>query len=324
MEVKIKYLFLRWMSKAYFHYHSSGVKIHKPKTHINKEGSSIYFINYTQHDDLLLFPFICDELQKNNYFCLFENFLDTREAMGIFSNLYKKLLPVRLIENDFENQIECLKNIGNGTQILVFCNFNRREFSKTLKFFTYLKTTFPNINCNYITITYKNNIHIKPIVYLNFTFQGCSLSQILEKREPLKSIQKNLVSNITIFPIHLFSYALFSSEIHEGIARKYIFYKMNRLANSLFKNKVYVVSRECLEQSYDELFAILLQDAIDNGYLTYKPQKKYKATEKLFKMIEGLKTPNQNSENVYAKSYFELKPKIKILDQIWKDIEIYD
>jgi hypothetical protein len=165
-----------------------------------------------------------------------------------------------------------------------------------------------------ISPTYDTLFSNKEIVHL----KRSDFFQIKHDESPISiSTLLNFKSSIciTLTPGNLFSYALYSQELKEGISRSFLFYKMNRLANTIYREKYCVVARECLEQSYDELFAELMEEAINNGYMKYENKKCY-GTKKLYE--------DSNPENIYLFHLDQLKLFRNAFQKIWQDVEVYD
>ncbi|MEM7179665.1 MAG: hypothetical protein AAF518_02050 [Spirochaetota bacterium] len=166
---------------------------------------------------------------------------------------------------------------------------------------------YVNLSYDYITAA-KSNIHI--------SFSGPFILHKQEKRdEVIKELFSKQKQTFTLTPGHLFSYTLFSPDMQTGISRQYLFYKMNRLANIVYREKTCNVSQECLEYSYDELFATPLQEAKRNGYITYK-NKKYIQKPKLRDAL--------SIGNIYYKQYYDLQFIVPILDKNWNEVADYD
>ncbi|MCB1193226.1 MAG: hypothetical protein H7A23_10295 [Leptospiraceae bacterium] len=324
---QLRSVFLQGFTSFYLKILFNEIKIYNEESSIHPisvNSSYITFVNYSLKEDLLLYPFICKQSKQ-----IYEHFIyqDTLQDRGLFTffspnDMGKKIFEMYLQTlqpktTQIVQDLSYLKNKQNSTNIILFYNMDSKNTS-TMHFLTNLKNVLPNLYCNYTTITYNNVSFPKPTLHLQFSYSNETITQLLDHKQPNKNIIDSHRAKIVITTAHLLSYALFTNDIKEGVSRRFLFYKMNRLANSIYRDKVYTIERECLEQSYDELFADMLQKTIDEGYLTYNPTKKYKATDKLFTSMF------QNSNFIYCFYYNQLQFKINLLNQIWKDIEVYD
>lgn len=165
---------------------------------------------------------------------------------------------------------------------------------------------FLDIQLTYDYITaIRSNVHIafsQPFVIQNDDNTLSDLQQIRKRQ-------------FTMTPGHLLSYAIYSNDMQTGLSRQFLFYKMNRLANALYREKTCRVSRECLEYSYDELFAVPLKNAKDLGYLDYL-EKRY---------CRNRKSENTRTKwNPFFRHYLDLEPIQTILDKLWREAVDYD
>lgn len=126
------------------------------------------------------------------------------------------------------------------------------------------------------------------------------------------------ITGFTLSPGHLFAYGLFSEDIKNGVSRHFFFYKMNRLANALYREKFCNVSDKCLESSYEELFADYIYFAKKNAYIEYN-QKKYYGTNKLYEIYSPL-----DKLNLYYQHYLELAPLHISMNHFWREVDEHD
>lgn len=130
-------------------------------------------------------------------------------------------------------------------------------------------------------------------------------------------------NTIVVTPAHLLSYSLFSQEMEMGLSRQLLFYKMNRLANGIYREKIANISIESLQYSYDELFAECIHELKKNEYLVYK-DKKYISTDKLKSLKNHLVKNNTVFHGVWLDYYLQLIPIKNKIDPIWEQTEEYD
>ena len=152
----------------------------------------------------------------------------------------------------------------------------------------------------------------------------------LQPKERVSSIlakmEYQLNNNLLLNPANLISFAFFSIEFRCGISRNILFFKLKRLAQIIHKDKIMYVAKDCLEKSYDDLFAVILFEAKQNGYIYYdQSSKQYFATKKLYNFREIQRASLQLTKtiNIYRFHLKDLLPKYEILKQIWKDINFY-
>lgn len=183
----------------------------------------------------------------------------------------------------------------------------------------------PDMSYVQLTLTYDYLLSKEGVVHISHSglFQMNPEKTISSIAATLK-LKRSLSTTVT--PGNLFAFAIYSPEIQNGVSRQYLFYKMERLANVIYREKICNIARECLEMSYDDLFAEILFNARNDDFLKYdKDSKQYFGTNKLyyFKKIK-YNYANLRSENIYRYHYMQLLLFHKKFKQIWTEIEIYD
>ena len=183
----------------------------------------------------------------------------------------------------------------------------------------------PDMKYDQLTLTYDYLLSKEGIVHISHSgfFQMNPEKTISSIAATLK-LKRSLSTTVT--PGNLFAFAIYSPEIQNGVSRQYLFYKMERLANLIYREKICNIARECLEMSYDDLYAEILFNARNDDFLNYdKESKQYFGTNKLYYYRKfKYNYANLRSENIYRYHYMQLLLFHKKFKQIWTEIEIYD
>ncbi|MBK8394938.1 MAG: hypothetical protein IPL26_06770 [Leptospiraceae bacterium] len=179
----------------------------------------------------------------------------------------------------------------------------------------------PEMNYIQVSLTYDYLLSEEGIIHISHggIFQ-------INPEKTISSIAANIKLkrslSTTVTPGNLFAFAIYSPEVQGGVSRHYLFYKMERLANVIYREKLCNISLECLEISYDELFADILFNANKNEFIKYeKETKQYYGANKLYYYK---KSKYIKQENIYRYHYMQLALFHRKFRKIWTDIEVYD
>lgn len=237
-------------------------------------------------------------IRKNTSFSIYEKFESFKQQISKQKTFVLIGYESKNGEKDIENTSEILR---------IFNNKN------------------PDMNYLQITLTYDYLLSKEGIIHIShsglFTMKP---DKTISSIAATLKLKRTLGTTVT--PGNLFAFAIYSPEVENGVSRQYLFYKMERLANQIYKEKFCNIAIECLEMSYDDLFAEILHDARMNQYLIYQPDsKQYYGTNKLYYYKKNKYYYNDlKSENIYRYHYMQLFLFHKKFRQIWEEIEIYD
>lgn len=205
-------------------------------------------------------------------------------------------------------------------------NFPDTELNSASRYLQAFNREFPNMKYIQFTLTYDYlfseglKVHVGQSDSFKISNQK-SASRITGMMKLKRS------RGITLTAGNLFSFVLFCPELKEGTSRQFLFYKMSRFANHIYREQICNVATECLEMSYDDLFAEMLYNAKESGYLSFdKSSKKYKATDKLVIPPDISEIPplKLREENIYLYHYLQVHIFSKRFQVIWNEMEIYD
>ncbi|MBP7280134.1 MAG: hypothetical protein KBA66_01060 [Leptospiraceae bacterium] len=349
--------FLRYLSQFFFkdvkYYLQTGM--HSVQT---LPYPCTVLVNNVEERDILLVGFLAKlfRLKARLYFPVQRN-LPEREFPFETKSTWKKiikagilhlsLIPIclRLVGGKYlkKDLFNLLRTIRRSTSVSIYEKFesfkNQIAKRKTFVFFGSelgigegdLENTSgilrmfnkknPDMNYIQITLTYDYLLSKEGIVHISHggLFQ-------MKPEKTISSIAATLklkrALSTTVTPGNLFAFGIYSPEVQSGVSRHYLFYKMERLANVIYREKICNISRECLEMSYDELFAEILYNAKQEEFIKYeKETKQYYGTNKLYYFK---KTKYTKQENIYRYHYMQLALFHKKFRQIWTEIEVYD
>ena len=237
-------------------------------------------------------------IRRNTSFSIYEKFESFKQQISMQKTFV-------LIGHESENGEKDIENVSEILRI-----FNNKN---------------PDMSYLQITLTYDYLFSKEGIVHISH-----SGLFTMKQDKPIASILATLrlkrTLGTTVTPGNLFAFAIYSPEVENGVSRQYLFYKMERLAHVIYKEKFCNIARECLEMSYDDLFAEILYDARTNDFLKYQTDsKQYYGTNKLYYYKKNKYYYTElKTENIYRYHYMQLYLFHKKFRQIWEEIEIYD
>lgn len=323
---------------------------------------STIFVNSVEERDILLVAFLGKifNFRARLYFPIQKN-LGEREFKSETKSKSKKIMRIIILQLSIipflirlaggrflkKDILNLLKSIRRNTSFSIYEKFEsfKKQLSQRKTFVLFgselgiaegdietisgiLRITNeknPNMSYIQLTLTYDYLLSKEGIVHISHSglFQMNPEKAISSIAATLK-LKRSL--GITVTPGNLFAFAIYSPEVQSGVSRQYLFYKMERLANMIYRDKYCNISRECLEMSYDELFAEILFNAKKEEFIKYeKESKQYYGTNKLYYFKKNkYGYANLKSENIYRYHYMQLVLFHKKFKQIWSEIEIYD
>lgn len=190
----------------------------------------------------------------------------------------------------------------------------------------FLHKKIPSINYLDITLTYDYLSSRKATVHMGLS-EIFQMNDEISEKDFTGQIKEKLSVHYTITPGNLFSYALFSEEVRKGIPRHFLFFKMERLVNTLYKSGNFYIANELLVRSYDDIFAEMLLRAKETGYLVSDSARRYSGTKKLYEILEDEDhkyMKKLRKRNIYLYHKNQLRGFESQLNKIWEEIEVYD
>ena len=190
----------------------------------------------------------------------------------------------------------------------------------------FLHKKIASINYLNITLTYDYISAKKGIAHVGLS-EVFQMPEDVTEKEFTCLIREKLSEHYTITPGNLFSYSLFSEDVKKGIPRHFLFFKMERLVNTLYKSGNYYIAKELLVRSYDDIFAEILFHAKETGYLESDNSRKFSGTKKLYEAIESKENQHikkLRKKNIYLYHRNQLRGIQSELDKIWSEIEVFD
>jgi len=352
---------LRFISKFFFndvkYYLQTGLH-----AKLSVPYPSTIFVNNVEERDLFVVAFLGEifNIRTKLYFPVQKNLADKKFSSQTKSSFKKifgfiilnlSLIPFclrlaggRYVKKDIFN---LLKTIRRSTSFSIYEKFEsfKKQIADRKTFILFgselgigegdIETTSgilrifneknPNMSYIQLTLTYDYLLSEEGIIHISHggLFQMNPNKRISSIAATIK-LKRSLGTTVT--PGNLFAFAIYSLEVQSGVPRQYLFYKMERLANVIYSEKICNISRECLEMSYDELFAEILYNARKNDFLKYdKETKQYYGTNKLYYFKKNkYNSKAQKEENIYRYHYMQLILFHKKFRKIWTEIEIYD
>ena len=320
------------------------------------------FINNVEERDVLLSAYLADifSIKARLFFPVQMNLSDRKfpsETKSLIKKiiraviLHLSLIPICLrvagAKNVTKDIFNLLKSIRRNTSFTIYEKFQsfKEQISKRKTFVLFgheigngetdienasgilriFNKKNPSMSYVQLTLTYDYLLSKEGIVHISHS----GLFQI-KPEKTISSIAATLklkrTLSTTVTPGNLFAFAIYSPEVQHGVSRQYLFYKMERLANEIYREKFCNIARECLEMSYDDLFAEILFNARKDEFIQYdKDSKQYYGTNKLYYFKKNkYHFTNLKSENIYRYHYMQLLLFHKKFRQIWTEIEIYD
>jgi DNA gyrase/topoisomerase IV subunit A len=297
----------------------------------NLDILSIYFLNkifQTQND---LF-FIYNNANLNKIFntsniSKLNRFIFKLVLKHLGGERYKKSLVEKIYDDDLD-EITFKKFFAPKTHLYLASELNL-ESSEIIFLSNLIKqvqNSKKNLKIIIINPVYDFLIEKKP-PSLHFIISNPIELQPKERVSSiLAKMEYHLNNNLVLNSANLLSFALFTTDFKNGISRNILFFKLKRLAQIVHKDKIMFVAKDCLEKSYDDLFARILLEAKENGYIRFnQSSKQYFATKKLynFREIQRVDSKIIKSKNKYRSHLKDLLPKYEKLKQIWKEINFY-
>jgi hypothetical protein len=320
------------------------------------------FVNNADERDVLLAAYLGEifHIKARLYFPVQKNLWD-REFPSETKSIYKKIIRAVILNLSIipiclrlagakyvtKDTFNLLKSIRRNTSFSIYEKFQsfKEQISKrkTFVLFGYelgngeadIENTSgilrifneknPDMSYIQLTLTYDYLLSKEGIVHISHggLFQMKPEKTISSIAATIK-LKRSLSTTVT--PGNLFAFAIYSPEVQHGVSRQYLFYKMERLANMIYGEKYCNIARECLEMSYDDLFAEVLFNARKEEFIKYeKETKQYYGTNKLYYFKKNKYSyANLKSENIYRYHYMQLLLFHKKFRQIWTEIEVYD
>ncbi|MCC6275729.1 MAG: hypothetical protein IT569_07715, partial [Leptospiraceae bacterium] len=242
----------------------------------------------------------------------------------------KELLRAGKLRDIVNEQWEILlQGIRQGRKLFLFPEgtfTNDGSIGQIRKGIFFLQEKISDLNLFPLTLTYDYLSEKKPIVHVGYG-KIFRLKPGMNEQEVAIELRRILNLTFTLTPANLFSFAILTEEFKSGIGRHFLFYKMKKMAEDLERNQILYISRELLIKSYDELFADILANAKNTGFIELLENKKYRGTEKLFSSIDIQDTGGKRKIrkiNPYLYHCNQLKSIQNDLNKIWKNIEVYD
>jgi hypothetical protein len=321
---------LRKLSRKYFY----NIEIYTEKKAL--EYPTVILINAIEKRDILSIAHLDQifDLQESLYIPLISKklFIQNRKISKRLYSLFK-LLGLRIhfgaIVDSFLMDGAFFSEIFKEKKIIIFLgrefNLGEEKFEQISKIGKNLTSFIPSVNFLQLTLTYDY------LISKNATLHITESGQLrFEPNEKLKTIASTIrlrrSLNTILTPGNLFSFALFSGEFKIGISRNFLFYKMSRFANLVYKEKICRVNRQCLEVSYDDLFSEMIFGAEQNGFISYnKNSKQYFGSDKLYAYSKNKKYSHESllRENIYRFHFYQLFMFHRKFTKIWNEIEVY-
>ncbi|MCB1158551.1 MAG: hypothetical protein KDK45_13695 [Leptospiraceae bacterium] len=274
-----------------FYFSSVQVYFPRKKSRLKVPESTLLLLNSNKPFDYLLFPHIdriCHRKDRKLFFPVQHAkkqflgfyqkknprfFWDTIEQVSLFPLIDTRFdfkTDFHSFLSDEETKQESIRSILKALESKQHPVLYSEEFPEKISSFPFIlqsllqekeKLLVLQINLSYDLLS-ENGIkaHIYPgrPFYIRRENSRSHIAQLLLRES---------ITGFTLSPGHLFAYGLFSEDIKNGVSRHFFFYKMNRLANALYREKFCNVSDKCLESSYEELFADYIYFAKKNAYI---------------------------------------------------------